>query len=306
MRIVYLGNYQNQNSDSTEKHIKYAFEQLGHEVIPIEEPGFRAAEVIDVCKDADLFFFHQGNVHDESSTKRIIDVLTNVTCTKAFWFFDKVWQGREQLMDLYLKYCDYGFLTDGMWLRMNPGHKNAHQVMQGIGNEDTSLGTPREEYKCDIAFTGSSYSNWLPYREKFIKFLQENYGDRFKVFDKVFNRDLYDLCASAKIMVAPLDPQDNFYWSSRIYLTLGGGGFMIHPKFEGLEEELKSGKDYVGYDFRRGFPQAMEDLKKQIDKYLKNEKKRKQIQEQGRKTVLENYTYLDRIKKILSIINESK
>jgi hypothetical protein len=189
---------------------------------------------------------------------------------------------------------------------MNPGFKNAHWIMQGIGNEDMSLGKEREDFKCDIAFTGSVYSNWLPYRERFIKFLKEHYGDKFKVFDHVFNRDLYDLCASAKIMIAPIDPQDHWYWSSRIYLTLGSGGFMIHPDFEGLRDELTPGKHFVGYKAKGNFNESMLDMKVQIDKYLKNEKKRKEIQKEGYEYVISHFTYLDRVKKILEILSQPK
>lgn len=307
MKICYLGNFNNANSDSTEKHISFAFKELGHEVIEIPEiterdgepiSEFTHKEIVEATRDTDLFFFHQGCVREEKTFQRLINVLAEVTCPKVFWFFDKIWQQREMILDIIIPFCDWAFMTDGTW-RKSRGFKNTTWLMQGIGNEDTSLGTPREEYKCDVAFTGSEQSNWLPYREKFIAELKKKYGDKFKVFSKVFNRDFSDLCQSAKILVAPKEPQDNFYWSSRIYITLGSGGFMLHPKFEGLKDEFTEGKHFAGYkDFK--------DMTDKIDYYLEHEKKRKQIQKEGYEYCIANYTYKHRVEKILAVLKENK
>lgn len=307
MKVLYLGNFLNKGSDSTENHIKFAFEKLGHEVIQFneieEDKVFTAKQVIEATRDCDLFFFHDAKANTHEDFNRLVEIITNVVCKKAFWFFDKIWQAeygnnRDTIIRAVLPFVEYAFLTDGTWQRSN-SFKNTHWLMQGIGSEDTSLGKEKEEYKTEIAFTGSAASNWLPTRKPFIEHLEHQYGDKFKIFNSVFNRDLNDLCASAKVFVAPWAPQDDFYWSSRIYMTLGSGGFLIHPYFEGLKKHFKEGVHYVGY-------KSMDELYTKINYYLEHDKERKKIQMAGYKECVKSHTYKHRVEKICKLIFDNK
>ena len=284
MKIKYLGNFDNPYSDSTEKHIKYALEMRGHKVKTFDEKSFNMEDLVNY--KADIFLFHKGGVDADS----LINILSNITCKKVMWYFDKVWKERIGWMELVVPFVDYAFQTDETWTKRHT-YKNVHVLRQGIGNEDTSLGTPKDKYKCDIAFLGSLYGE----RQKFADALTAVYGSKFKVFNNVFNRDLYDLCASAKIIVAPMFPQDDFYWSSRVYMTTGSGGFMIHPRFEALKEEFEDGKHIVTYKYGK-------ELKEKIDYYLEHEDERKAIQKAGYEHCIENYTYFDRVKDLIEIV----
>jgi len=104
-----------------------------------------------------------------------------------------------------------------------------------------------------------------------------------------------DLCASAKIIVAPDFPTNEFYWSSRIYLTLGLGGFLVHPDCYGLKPELKEGTHFAGY-------KGMNELIATIEYFLEHEDQRKTIQMQGQKKCLENCTFEDRLETMLETI----
>ena len=299
MKILYLGSFNKSLTDSTEKHIKYALEQLGHQVVAVDEDRFknfnsnefnenRADVELLNNNDADLFLFHKGAVGDYIGLDLLVKILTYLTCPKVCWYFDKVFPDREEYIEYVSAYSNYVFLTDETFIKRHK-FNNLYPLRQGIGNEDTSLGKHREEYDCDVAFMGNPYRG----REGFVRDLQVKYRERFKIIDDAFNRDLYDACASAKIVVAPPYPSDEFYWSSRFYLTLGSGGFLVHPELYGLKEEgWVEGMHYAGYKSNQEFFDT-------IDYYLAHEKERKAIQQEGYKRCISEFTYKDRVEEML-------
>ena len=302
LKIIYLGNFENPFSDATEKHIKYAFEMLGHEVIPINEQDFTEEDILKI-KDPDMFLFHKGGTGFGFSMDKLINLLCYLTCKKVFWYFDRaiyvglpIREDRTRFVENLARYSDYGFMTDDTWIRRHK-YTNLYPLMQGIGNEDVSLGKYRKEFDHDIVFTGSIY----PPRDRFVELLISRYGNRFKAYNDVFGRDLYDLCASAKIIVAPMYPSDDFHWSSRIYMILGSGGFLVHPDLYGLRKHFTEGKHFVGYT-------NAQELIETIDYFLdpKHEEQRKAIQMEGWKHCINNHTYLHRVKEMLDIVYGSK
>ena len=294
MKVIYFAKIKQENSDLTEDHIHFAFEKLGHEVKRINESNWNRVELINEMKDADLFLFHKAGIETQYSFSRFLEALSIVTCPKVCWYFDKVWGDREVIMTTILPFIDKAFLTDETWIRRNPNPRLGI-LRQGIGSENTELGVFKKELETEIAFVGQVYGD----REKFVKELKDKYGSKFRVFGNIFNRDLYDLMASTKIVVAPNSPSDDFYWSSRVYMILGSGGFLLHPKAEGLKEEFEDKKHLVYYkDF--------EDLCKKIDFYLKNPKKREEIRMAGYKKCIESFTYLKRCEILLMKLNFGK
>lgn len=293
MKIVYFANFGNEGSDNTEQHIKYAFEKQGHTVVCLKETTPKL-EVLSHTKDAGLFLFHKGGIKDGISFMRFIDILGSVVCPKVCWYFDKVWGDREAVIENLLPYIDKLFMTDETWARRHD-FKNIEILRQGIGTENTSLGKEREELKTEIAFVGQVYGD----RIEFIEKLKARYGERFRVFGNIFNRDLYDLAASTKIFVAPDSPGDDFYWSSRVYMILGSGGFLLHPKYEGLKAEYKDKEHLAYYD-------NFNDLCDKIDFYLENDKKRKRIQQNGYKQTINHYNYEKRCEMLLKQLNSGK
>jgi len=287
MKILYLGNW-NPFVYSTEKLVKEAFEELGHEVITVDERSINAPEILKTAKyeNVDLFFFHKGTRWG-FQLDQLVELLLRLTCKKAFWYFDPIHNipEREQWMQTVIPLVDKGFLTNGTWIKQHK-YKNLEWLLQGCKEE--SLGKKRKKYECDIAFTGSIYGT----RAIFVDALKKKYGDRFKVFSDVFGKDFNDLCASAKIMISPKFPSDNWFWSNRIYKTIGAGGFMLHPYCEGLEKHYTAGKHYDNY-------QEEEELFMKIDYYLKHDKERKAIQKAGYEKSIKDHTYAKRVKKLI-------
>jgi len=287
-KIVYFAKKQTENSDNTEQHICFAFEKLGHTVKRIDESNWTKTEVVEATKDADLFLFHKGGIHDTHSFQRFLDLMAYVTCRKVCWYFDKIWGDREAIVETLIPFVDKVFMTDETWKRRH-GFKNVEVLHQGIGGEDTKLGEFKKELETEIAFVGNVYGD----RVDFVKKLKEKYGDKLRVFGNIFNRDLYDLMASTKIVVAPDSPSDDFYWSSRVYMILGSGGFLLHPKCEGLKEEFTHKEHLATYN-------DFDDLCSKIDFYLINEKKRKVIQQAGYEKCVSEFTYQKRCQNLLS------
>lgn len=289
LTILYLGNFGNKKSDNTESHIVNAFEELGHKVIKVNEEDF--GEVLDYKPD--LFLYHKAGIGTYLSLNQWVKILAHITCPKVCWYFDKIWNARVEFIETITQFTDYVFLTDDTWRRRHK-YNNVYCLMQGIGKK--YKGIPREKYKCDVAFAGEVYSQE---RQAFVGILKNYYGDRFKVFSDVFNRDLADLCASAKIMVSPDSFIDEFRWSSRFYMTLGNEGFLVHPDLYGLKKEFTEGKHFAGY-------KNVEELILTIDYFLEHEEERKAIQRQGHKRCWQVATYKLRVEEMLSKIYETK
>ena len=290
MKILYLANYNNTGSNFIEEDIKEALDDLGHEVIPIHETEIK--KVLDV--EADMMLFHKAGIGKNITAEDWTLFLNRIICKKVMWFFDPVALSyqREADIETIIPYIDYGFMVDDTWRRRHK-YENLYSLKEGIGK--IYQGKVRPEFKCDIAFVGNIYGE----REEFIGTLKKVYGERFKVFNNVFGQDLADLCVSAKIIVAPDFPTNEFYWSSRIYLTLGLGGFLVHPDCYGLREELKEGTHFAGY-------KNMNELLMTIDYFIEHEEEREAIRKQGQQKCLENFTFKHRLETMLNTIFPKK
>lgn len=267
LNFIYYANHGNSESDDSEGHIVYSLLKLGHRVNRVHQS---ASEV----PNGDVLLFHKGG-------KYIQTILRNFKGKKICWFWDKVWHSRQDYIFQILPYTDKIFFSDKAWVDKNP-HKKFKILRQGIGEKDAKKGLVKEEYKCDIAFTGSIYGE----REKWIRQLTKY---EFKHFNSVYNRDFYDLCASAKILIAPPYPSDDDYWSSRVYITLGSGGFLLHPYCRGLEQEY--GDSLVFY-------KNTEDMHEKIEFYLKNEREREKIRIKGFLKTVNEFTYTKRVEEL--------
>ncbi len=287
MKIIYLGHFNNLNSNRVEEDIKYAFEQLGHKVIAVPEKDIE--KLLEY--KADMLLFHKAGVGTYIDLNQWVQILSHITYKKVMWYFDPInlIQGREQFIETVADYIEYGFLVDDTWRRRHK-YKNLYSLKEGIGHS-SGLGHPVDDYKCDVAFAGSVYGE----REQFVGLLKNRYGGKFRVFANTFGQNLSDLHASAKIIVAPDYPSDEFYWSSRFYLTLGSGGFLVHPDLYGLKEEFTEGKHFVGY-------KGWEEMIATIDYFLEHEEERKTIRQQGYKRCLEVATFKHRVEKMLKTI----
>ncbi len=279
MKIAYVANHGNRGSDDTEGHIRHSLEKLGHEVRLIQQTGSPAG-----CGGADLLLFHHWtNVNPGFFAK--------LDMPKVGWYFDKVWNGRDKWIREIAPQCAKFFLTDGTFAA-GAGIAQLSVLRQGIGDRDMRPGENLpHRYPASVAFTGSAYGERAAWAEG----LKKRYGYGFRVYQDVFNRDLYDLCASVPIMVAPPHPADDHYWSNRIYLVMGSGGFMVHPRLAGLADEFEEGVHYAAYG-------SEDELYWTADYYLKHPDERRKIAAAGTARMRERFTFTHRCQELLKEI----
>jgi hypothetical protein len=219
-------------------------------------------------------------------------MLQNITCKKVFWFFDKAIGMGENMIETITPLVDYGFMNDDTFIRR---HKfaNLFPMHLAYGTGTVPAGIYNKEYDYDIVFIGSVYG----LRDQFMVSMKEEFGNKFKIYNDKFGKDFRDICESAKIIVSPKFPFDDFYWSDRIYKTLSSRGFLIHPKLEGLKEEFRQKHCLETYN-------SWDELVDKIKFWLQPEQKeeRKKIAQRGRTFVHERYSYENRIREILETI----
>ena len=109
------------------------------------------------------------------------------------------------------------------------------------------------------------------------------------------------MCATAKIIVSPRYPYDDFFWTGSFYNTLANKGFLVFPRLEGLMEEgFEDGVQFTGYT---NYAEMIEIINWFLDP--KNEKAKeglKTIPVQGQDFVIKNFTLKDRLEVLLKVV----
>lgn len=270
MRVLYVAKH-DPSDNQDELAIGHALEQLGHSVVRVQEKRRRRdvplMSVIRESQRFDFCLFHKWDVVSE-----IEEVARLMPC--AFWYFDMIRpvdddptlaarsETRIKWMAdvLAIPRVVAGFCTDGDWVCEDRGRTGKLRwLMQGADERTLGFGTPIPNYDGpEILFTGMI--NHGRRRAAHVEHLRQRYGDRFAVMGdggpkyRKHGRELADVFASCKVVVAPDGPNTPRYWSNRVYLTLGLGGYLLHPRCEGLFDhyrpsELTTYKDWDHLDY---------------------------------------------------------
>ena len=176
-------------------------------------------------------------------------------------------------------------------------------------------GTPRMEYRSEIAFVGSwqgGYHEEWTHRSELVRWLRDTYGDRCRFWPKpgqhaIRGRDLCDLYASVDVVVGDscLVPNADGspcarYCSDRIPETLGRGAFLVHPYVPGIVygDDLWSSGDHLV-----GWPLGDWDyLADRINTALPEFHYRRKIAEEGQAHTLEHHTYERRMAQLVDLM----
>lgn len=325
MRVAYVGNFQ--FSHCTETHLALTLENLGHEVVRVQEDNPRP-DWFDILLSSDLVLFtrtwgnllkleHLAHFKEKGITTASYHLDLYVGLERKYLHEGKSLD--EVLQTDPFWRTDYVFTPDGHpasqvvfkkngvnHYYMKPGVFKPECIIEpyddwaNIGNEIVFVGggdRPGRPY-------GYGHPEW-PYRDKLIGWLYDTYGDRFTKYghpqETIRNKRLNQLYANSKIIIGDsvcLNFDHTYYWSDRIYETLGRGGFIIHPYIKGLEEEFADGENIVFYEYDN-----WDQLKKKIGYYLKHDIEREKIRLAGHEFVKNNATYTDRLTQMLEIIN---
>lgn len=302
MVIRYVGNFREKYC--TETHIANTLERLGHQVIRLQEDTTK--EVVDKC---DLFLFTR--TWGDTVTLGHLKEYKSLGIPTASYH-----------LDLYVGLREAGMKGDPFWATEfvftpdgDPASAeffkkkkiNHFYIKPGVDKAECYM-SPQLAFKHDVIFVGMSGDNYhkeWPYRGELLAWLESTYGERFAKYghpqETVRNGPLNQLYAHTKVVVGDsLCPgfKKPYYWSDRVYETLGRGGFLIHPYIQGLDEEFMDGVHLAYYPYR-----DFKRLRATIDYFIGANRVREDIRKIGHEFVKEHATYDNRLKQMLEIVN---
>ena len=305
--ITFLGNFR--VDYTSESHHANSLESLGHRVLRLQETDATAEEVYIKASRSDLLVWvhtHGWRTPGKLGMDQVLKQLKAEKIPTMTYHLD-LWFGLQRQKDLenYPVYRDieHFFTVDKQmsdWFN-NETSVKGHYLPAGVYGDECNYNPfpPRK----DVVFVGSrKYHPEWTYREKLISWLENTYQNRFEHYGNggiksVRGKELNKIYWNAKVVVGDtlcIDFLYPYYWSDRIYETLGRGGFMIHPYIKGLEEEFKDKEHVVFYEYGN-----FKQLKELIDYYLEHDEEREKIRIAGHELVKNNYTYRHRWQHIL-------
>ncbi len=306
LRIGFIGNFQ--VPYTTENDRKWSFEKLGHEVIPLQENQITAKELLMRLPEFDLLIYSHTHGWEIKDLKQVFYACKQLKIPTVSVHLDRwAWLGRETDIGKEATwFTEYQFMADfspeaqALYKKHN---LNAYYLKPGVVERDCYMAKPdKSRFPHDIIFVGSKgYHPEYPERPALISFLERTYGDRFGHYGNdglgvVRGDDLNVLYATAKVVVGDscFGGRPN-YWSDRVPETIGRGGFLLHPKVEGL--------DIRGIPYLEQ-PRNLDMTKYAIDSFLdpENEAARLKMREDAFNWVKEHETYTNRSREMLDVI----
>ncbi len=291
MRILYLARHNNPFSNDDEGGIAGSLRELGHEVECIDE---HKIQLLDRPKvKGDIILFH----HCKS-----FSFLQRNPIPKVFWCFDRIyWDSprmstrnaqRVEWINKATEISELGFCTDGDWVEQDKSGKLVW-LMQGFNQYLPRVKAPNLTSN-KILFTGGGRDYG---RDEFISEMKVKYGDRFIHVPKgAYKERLVNLIEDSAIVVAPPTPVTERYWSNRVYVTMGMGGFLLHPFVDTLGQDFDA-TELIMYE-------SMIGLQYTIDWFIKNVDERESIRRRSQEQILVHHTYKDRCQTLITIVRE--
>lgn len=310
MQVLYVGNFR--PAHSTENHIAYTLEDLGHEVFRVQEDELSQDSLLrdlEAC-EAELFLWTRtwnGHV-----TKAILDRVKQTGIKTVSYHLDlyvPIARVKDMPGDPFWQ-TDYVFTPDGSpQAAVYFGQHNIrhYYLKPGVYKAECVRGTERRDLLADVAFIGNTqdYHPEWPYRRQLADWLKAEFGAWVRFYGKPYrtvrNQELNDVLASTKIIIGDtLCPGFTYpnYWSDRVYETTGRGGFIIHPRITGLEEEFVENKEIAFYNYG-----DWDHLRELINWYLEHEDYREDVRTAGMQRTIAEHTYNNRMIEMLGVIS---
>tara|TARA_Y100000401_G_C8319769_1_gene224587 strand:+ start:331 stop:1299 length:969 start_codon:yes stop_codon:yes gene_type:complete len=312
MKIVFIGKF---NELYHEEGKARGLQKLGHDVYRFDELFMDPNDIEKIINiDPDVVIYTKLRFKD---SMLFSNKMKEHKILMVSWFPDYCFDWNEGMLKYDKEICaisnsDLLIIPDGLnkskWNKLGI---NQHCVRQEINDDMCFIGNKIENLNKDILFIGTLNNGVYKHRIPLIEFLSREYGNKFLHLggsnsDEIRNSDLNDIIASVKIIIGDSLYAPS-YWSNRIYETIGRGGFILHSFTEDLDKEYEIGKHFDVYKTTKnkvGWGREIDyfDLKNKIDFYLKNDRIRKSIAEEGMKYTLKNYTMTHRCKEVVNII----
>lgn len=302
---------------SSETHHKKSLEALGHTVIALQETQASSEMILDEAMKSDMFvWIHTHGWKTPGSIKMdsVLKYLKMANIPTVSYHLD-LWMGLQRQKDLendsVYKSIEHFFTVDKQmaeWFNKNTNVKG-HYLPAGVFKDECYI-APKSSTSKDVIFVGSrGYHPEHAYRPKLIDWLKSTYGNRFEHLGGdglgvVRGEKLNQLYSDTKVVVGDslcINFNYPYYWSDRVYETLGRGGFIIHPYIKGMEEHFTDKEHLVFYEFGN-----FEQLKELIDYYILHSIEREKIRIAGNEHVKANHTYENRWKEIINTVMVNK
>lgn len=336
MRIL-LSSYHNPHFQTITEYIESAIRTLGHDLITFDDrqhivPG-RLRHHFGWLNQIDLNHINRSLISlaqevrpdllivagGHRLTARTIQKLADKEIIVALWTIDAPLDF-QPIIDA-ASFYHYIFCqgTEAIELLDTAGIKGAQWLPMACEpdlHRPIELSTEtRKQYGNDLVFVGSHYPNRAELFRKLADFDLGIWGPGWGKLtsDSPLRRCLrggpvkpetwLKIYSAGKIILAThyQDPENRFpvYQASpRIFETLACGSFVMTDKQKDVVSLFKGDEHLVYYDHA-------DDLVEKVKYYLKHPSERERIANKGRREVLDQHTYIHRIRRLLSIISEN-
>lgn len=290
MKIIYVGKHNNPRSNDDEGGITCALLELGHEVHRVQENKLSNG----IGSGGDILLFNHYQSPQEFAQFNI---------PKVFWCFDRIeWDDpsltsrnltRTAWLERATSVADIGFCTDGDAVAKDRTGK-LHWLTQGFNTHLPTVPPLPESERSGILFTGGGREYG---RNSFVGEMGERYPTFKHVSKGAYQAVLSQLIGTSAIVVAPDSPITHQYWSNRVYVTLGMGGFLLHPYCQELTKHYRPGFELQYYHSRRELHELIEFYSKDIDN-------RETMRCAGQYKTLQAHTYKHRCESLITAVKE--
>lgn len=312
MKVMMVGRGNKRNR--TERYVRNAFESLGHEVRVHDDVKLSQWIGKVLCGQTlrlrlrwwkpDLIYLAKASGLDAWLVRSF-----RLQYPTVMWYFDITEEVDQQILKRAQQSDLFITVSSGLSRKYkDAGVPKVWSLPQAFPPEILNLSTSRRIPDAEVAFIGNNHGTES--RNTFLRSVAEVYqltlfGRGWSEFSgvcavpdiSVYNRDYVEVCRSSKIILAYPTRESysgiRHYFSNRIWMTLGSGGFLMHKYHQGMEDYFHDGEHLVFFRDRR-------DALEKIDYYLQNPRERSRIADTGREYVLGQHTYRHRVLSLLT------
>jgi len=303
-KILFIGKFQKLHDEEGKA---LALERVGFEVIRAEEDKFNHNNEcyrLLIKHKPDYVFYTKLRIPGAQKFMNFCHLNQIITCCWVPDLYFSLPREHEVQEKIPMFQGDFVFTPDGgnneKFNKLGINHYCVHQAIPEESCRELARDIRKE---IDILFVGTvAPPIHGESRKRLIEHLAEKYGNKFawaghSSRPQVRGNELTLIIQKSKIVIGDCVASP-YYWSNRVYETIGRSGFLLHPYVEGIREEFPdSGMAYYERD-------NFEDLDNKIEYYLKNPAERNKIVSAGFEYVTKNHTLDNRASNIKKIISD--